>query len=72
MFKINAHGYEVTLLTSHNMILCVRLEMSRLIITGGQQLKGEIIADGSKNAVLPILAATLLNSGTSVIKTVLS
>ena len=42
--------------------------MSRLIIIGGQQLKGEIIADGSKNAVLPILAATLLNSGTSVIK----
>ncbi len=42
--------------------------MSRLIVTGGQQLKGEIIADGSKNAVLPILAATLLNSGISVIK----
>jgi UDP-N-acetylglucosamine 1-carboxyvinyltransferase len=42
--------------------------MSRLIISGGQQLKGEIVADGSKNAVLPILAATLLNSGVSVIK----
>lgn len=42
--------------------------MSRLIITGRQQLKGEVIADGSKNAVLPILAATLLNSGISVIK----
>jgi len=42
--------------------------MSKLIINGGRKLKGEVIANGSKNAVLPILAATLLNSGTSVIK----
>lgn len=42
--------------------------MSRLFVTGGQQLKGEIKADGSKNAILPILAATILNSGVSVIK----
>lgn len=42
--------------------------MSRLVITGGQKLKGEIAVDGSKNAVLPILAATVLNGGINVIK----
>lgn len=42
--------------------------MSKLIVTGGQKLKGEISVDGAKNAVLPILAATVLNGGTNVIK----
>jgi UDP-N-acetylglucosamine enolpyruvyl transferase len=42
--------------------------MSKIIVTGGQKLKGEIEVEGSKNAVLPILAATILNSGISVIK----
>ena len=42
--------------------------MSKMIIHGGQKLKGEVQIEGSKNAVLPILAATLLNSGISVIK----
>ncbi|HHW32326.1 MAG TPA: UDP-N-acetylglucosamine 1-carboxyvinyltransferase [Clostridiaceae bacterium] len=42
--------------------------MSKLIITGGKKLNGEILVEGSKNAVLPILAATVLNSGISVIK----
>ncbi len=42
--------------------------MSRLIIEGGRPLDGEIAVQGAKNAVLPILAATLLNSGRSVIK----
>ena len=34
--------------------------MSKLIITGGVPLYGELRASGAKNAVLPILAATLL------------
>ncbi len=34
--------------------------MDRLIITGGTPLRGEIRISGAKNAVLPILAATLL------------
>lgn len=42
--------------------------MSKLIVTGGQKLKGEIVVEGSKNAVLPILAATVLNDGISIIK----
>lgn len=42
--------------------------MSRLIVTGGQKLKGEMFVEGSKNAVLPILAAAILNGKISVIK----
>ena len=34
--------------------------MDRLIINGGKRLKGEIRISGAKNAVLPIMAATLL------------
>lgn len=37
--------------------------MDRLVIEGGQPLSGEIRASGSKNASLPILAATLLADG---------
>ncbi|MCB1826901.1 MAG: UDP-N-acetylglucosamine 1-carboxyvinyltransferase, partial [Coxiellaceae bacterium] len=36
--------------------------MDKLIITGGVSLEGEIVASGAKNAVLPILAATLLTN----------
>lgn len=42
--------------------------MSKLIVTGGTRLSGEIPVEGSKNAVLPILAAAILNGGESVIK----
>lgn len=41
--------------------------MSNLIITGGKRLFGEITVQGAKNSVLPILAATLLCKGESVI-----
>ena len=34
--------------------------MDRLIIKGGNRLEGEIRISGAKNAVLPIMAATLL------------
>lgn len=36
-------------------------------INGGKRLEGEVTIEGSKNAVLPILAATLIHEGTSVI-----
>jgi UDP-N-acetylglucosamine 1-carboxyvinyltransferase len=42
--------------------------MSELIVTGGKRLNGEIPVDGSKNAVLPILAATILNGEKSIIR----
>ena len=38
--------------------------MSNYIIEGGHQLFGEINVSGSKNAALPIIAASLLNKGT--------
>ena len=42
--------------------------MSKFVIAGGAKLEGEIVVEGSKNAVLPILAAALLNGGESIIK----
>ena len=39
--------------------------MSSYIIKGGQRLNGETYVSGSKNASLPIIAATLLNKGIS-------
>ena len=44
--------------------------MDKLIIEGGAKLKGEVTVSGAKNAVLPILAATLLTDEPCVIKNV--
>ena len=41
--------------------------MSRLLIDGGQRLCGTATVHGAKNAVLPLLAATLLAHGESVL-----
>ncbi len=41
--------------------------MSSYIIEGGNRLKGEVEISGSKNAALPIIAATILNKGITVI-----
>jgi len=41
--------------------------MDKLIITGGPALSGEVRISGAKNAALPILAASLLAEGPSVI-----
>ena len=41
--------------------------MSRIIIEGGRPICGELAIQGSKNAVLPILAASVLVSGESVL-----
>lgn len=42
--------------------------MDKLIIEGGVKLKGEVTVSGAKNAVLPILAATLLTDEPCVLK----
>ena len=44
--------------------------MDKLVIEGGIKLKGEVTVSGAKNAVLPILAATLLTDDACVIKSV--
>ena len=38
--------------------------MRKYIIEGGRRIEGELSVHGSKNAVLPILAASLLTRGT--------
>ena len=42
--------------------------MGKFIIDGGHKISGEIDVQGAKNAVLPILAATVLADGTSEIR----
>ena len=37
--------------------------MSTYIIQGGKKLEGEVSISGSKNAALPIIAASILNAG---------
>ncbi len=44
--------------------------LDKLIITGGSRLEGEIRISGAKNAVLPIMAATLLADGPVVVRNV--
>lgn len=45
--------------------------MEQIVVHGGNQLKGTVKIEGAKNAVLPILAATLLaEEGTTVLKNV--
>lgn len=41
--------------------------MSHYCVVGGNKLSGEIFVNGSKNAVLPILAGTILNAGETVL-----
>ena len=44
--------------------------MGKYIIKGGNKLNGEVFISGAKNAVLPILASTVLNSGICILKNV--
>jgi UDP-N-acetylglucosamine 1-carboxyvinyltransferase len=44
--------------------------LDKLVIRGGKRLKGEVEISGAKNAVLPIVAASLLSSGSSTISRV--
>ena len=38
-----------------------------IVVKGGNRLEGEIYLQGSKNSALPVLAATVLVDGISVI-----
>ena len=46
------------------------IAQEKIVIQGGKTLNGEITASGAKNAVLPIIAASIVAKGTSVIKNV--
>ena len=41
--------------------------MSKLYITGQNRLSGSVCVQGAKNSALPILAATVLTKGESVL-----
>ena len=42
--------------------------MDTYLITGGRKLQGEIDIQGSKNSSLPVIAASILVDGISIIK----
>lgn len=44
--------------------------MDKILIEGGYSLKGEIVISGSKNAALPLMAASLLTADTIVLSNV--
>ena len=44
--------------------------MSVIQIEGGHPLNGELVIQGSKNAVLPVMAAAVLHNGITVIENV--
>lgn len=44
--------------------------MEKLVVTGGRKLSGTVVASGSKNAVLPMMASALLASGRTLIHNV--
>ena len=48
----------------------VRDELDKITITGGRKLSGEVRISGAKNAVLPIIVATLLSEGRCVLEDV--
>ena len=37
--------------------------MDKIVVIGGNKLKGEVFISGSKNAALPVMVASLLASG---------
>ena len=43
------------------------LDRNELYINGPQKIQGELLIQGSKNAALPILAATLLGTGVFIL-----
>lgn len=44
--------------------------MEKFIIHGGRRLNGTVVIDGSKNAVLPVMVASLLAEGESLVENV--
>jgi UDP-N-acetylglucosamine 1-carboxyvinyltransferase len=42
--------------------------MDKIVIEGGHRLRGEVRVSGAKNAALPILASTILSSGTTILR----
>ena len=58
--------------TTSTVFKVPRLEvvMDKFVIEGGSRLKGNLEVSGSKNAVLPMMAATILTEGTCTLRRV--
>jgi UDP-N-acetylglucosamine 1-carboxyvinyltransferase len=62
---------EVTTLRQNSGKFSIRLlSMEKILVKGGKSLVGDVRISGAKNAVLPILAASLLSEGTMCISNV--
>ena len=44
--------------------------MNKIVVNGGRPLSGEVRVSGSKNASLPLIFATMLTRGTSILQNV--
>ena len=42
--------------------------MKQIVIRGGRRLEGALPVQGAKNSVLPVLAATILHPGVTVLR----
>ena len=51
-------------------IVGVQERVDKLVVNGGKELKGKVKISGAKNAVLPIMASSLLATGVTTIKNV--
>jgi len=58
------------LLEQVKKIIWDKIDMDKIKITGGCQLNGAVEVEGSKNAALPILAATIIAESPSIIRNV--
>jgi UDP-N-acetylglucosamine 1-carboxyvinyltransferase len=59
--------HRIVIYSSYFSMLSEVNYVSKYLINGGKKLKGELEISGAKNAVLPILAASVINGGESVI-----
>ena len=49
-------------------VVWIQEHMDKLVVNGGRELRGRVQISGAKNAVLPIMASSLLADGVTVIK----
>ena len=66
--KTGSHPFSAKAIRWKSNVLAGGNMMCELLVEGGERLYGELTIQGSKNRVLPILAATLLCADTCVIE----
>jgi UDP-N-acetylglucosamine 1-carboxyvinyltransferase len=61
---------EIDFLAQNNIVGDLHVRKDKFVIEGGHKLRGELEIWGSKNASLPIMAASVLNSGDLILDNV--